>query len=164
MEKISRPKGLIRLDSIEGITKGERKIFNSRTIAYSILLFVLIVVEILLFSLRSDVEVLFLRTGGLLAQEQADGMVSNLYNYQLSNKTSKDMPLEFKMIEPVSGSFEVIGGKQPKVAKNSNAKGTVFIKIPGDNLKSGKNNIVIGIYSDGKLITKVKTTFFGPVK
>lgn len=164
MEKISRLKGLIRLDSIEGITKGERKIFNSRTIAYSILLFVLIVVEILLFSLRSDVEVLFLRTGGLLAQEQADGMVSNLYNYQLSNKTSKDMPLEFKMIEPVSGSFEVIGGKQPKVAKNSNAKGTVFIKIPGDNLKSGKNNIVIGIYSDGKLITKVKTTFFGPVK
>ena len=164
MEKIDRPKGLIRLDSIEGITKGERKIFNSRTIAYSAVLFILIAVEVLLFSMRSDVEVLFLRTGGLLAQEQVDGTVSNLYNYQLINKTSKTLPLEFRMLEPTTGSFEIIGGKSPEVAKNSNAKGTIFIKIPSDNLVSGKNNILIGVYSEDKLITKVKTTFFGPIK
>lgn len=164
MEKIERPKGLIRLDSIEGITKGERKIFNSRTIAYSAVLFILIAVEVLLFSMRSDVEVLFLRTGGLLAQEQLDGTVSNLYNYQLINKTAKTLPLEFRMIEPATGSFEIIGGKNPEVAKNSNAKGTIFIKIPADNLVSGKNNILIGVYSEDKLITKVKTTFFGPIK
>ncbi|MCZ2102309.1 MAG: 4Fe-4S binding protein [Chitinophagales bacterium] len=164
MEKIDRPKGLIRLDSIEGITKGERKIFNTRTIAYSVVLFVLIAVEVLLFTLRSDVEVLFLRTGGLLAQEQADGTVSNLYNFQLINKTSNTLPLEFRMMEPALGSFEIIGGKEPIVEKNSNAKGTVFIKIPAESLHSGKNNIVIGVYSDDKLITKVKTTFFGPIK
>ncbi len=164
MEKIDRPKGLIRLDSIEGITKSERKIFNTRTIAYSALLVVLIAIEVLLFTMRSDVEVLFLRAGGHLAQEQADGTVSNLYNYQMINKTSTTLPLEFKMMEPEVGDFEIIGSKKPEVEKNSNAKGTLFIKIPADKLKSGKNNIVIGVYSDGKLITKVKTTFFGPIK
>lgn len=164
MEKVDRPKGLIRLDSIEGIEKGEHKIFNARTIAYSAVLFILIGVEIVLFSLRSDVEVLFLRTGGLLAQEQADGSISNLYNFQMINKTSDSLNVEFKMIEPETGSFEIIGGKKPSVSKNSKSEGAVFIKIPKEKLDGGKNKIIVGVYADGKLITKVKTTFFGPMK
>jgi len=164
MEKVHRPKGLIRIDSIEGIEKGKRDILNPRTYAYSAVLLILICVEILLFTLRSDVEVLLLRTGGLLAQKQADGTVSNLYNYQLINKTSEPLTLEFKMLEPVEGSFEVVGGKQPAVQKNDKSEGAVFIRIPGDKLESGKNNIVVGVFADGKLITKVKTTFFGPVR
>jgi len=164
MEKVDRPKGLIRLDSIEGIEKGEHKLFNARTIAYSAVLFILIGVEIVLFSLRSDVEVLFLRTGGLLAQEQADGSISNLYNFQMINKTSDSLNVEFKMIEPETGSFEIIGGKKPSVSKNSKSEGAVFIKIPKEKLDGGKNKIIVGVYADGKLITKVKTTFFGPMK
>jgi cytochrome c oxidase accessory protein FixG len=164
MEKIDRPKGLIRLDSIEGIEKGEHKFFTARTIAYSVVLFVLIGVEVVLFSLRSDVEVLFLRTGGLLAQEQADGSISNLYNYQMINKTSDSLSVEFKMLEPEEGTFEIIGGKSPSVGKNNKSEGAVFIKIPKDKLEGGKNKIVIGVYAEGKLITKVKTTFFGPIK
>jgi polyferredoxin len=164
MEKVDRPKGLIRMDSIEGIEKGKRNILNARTYAYSAVLFVLIFVEILLFTLRSDVEVLFLRTGGLLAQKQADGTISNLYNYQLINKTSDSLTLEFKMLKPAYGSFEIVGGKQPAVGKNDTSEGALFIRIPGDKLESGKNEIVVGVYGGGKLVTKVKTTFFGPVK
>ena len=164
MEKIDRPKGLIRLDSIEGIEKGKHKIFNTRTIAYSAVLFVLIGVEAVLFSLRSDVEVLFLRTGGLLAQEQADGTISNLYNYQMINKTADSLNVQFKMLDPEVGTFEIIGGKKPAVGKNNKSEGAIFIKIPKDQLEGGKNNIVIGVYAGDKLITKVKTTFFGPMK
>jgi cytochrome c oxidase accessory protein FixG len=164
MEKVDRPKGLIRLDSIEGIEKGEHKIINARTIAYTAVLFILIGIEIVLFSLRSDVEVLFLRTGGLLAQEHADGTISNLYNYQMINKTSDSLSVEFKMLEPEAGTFEIIGGKKPAVSKNNKSEGAVFIKIPKEKIEGGKNKIVIGIYADGKLITKVKTTFFGPMK
>lgn len=164
MVKVDRPKGLIRLDSIEGIEKGEHKFFNARTIAYSVVLFILIGVEVVLFSLRSDVEVLFLRTGGLLAQEQSDGTISNLYNYQMINKTADSLSVEFKMLEPEAGTFEIIGGKSPSVGKNNKSEGAVFIKIPKDRLEGGKNKIVIGVYAEGKLITKVKTTFFGPMK
>lgn len=164
MEKIDRPKGLVRIDSLDGIEKGEHKLFNIRTIAYSAVLLILIGVEIVLFSLRSDVEVLFLRTGGLLSQEQADGSISNLYNYQMINKTADSLTVEFKMIEPKSGTFEIIGGKKPAVSKNSKSEGAVFIKIPETMLDGGKNKILIGVYSGDKLITKVNTTFFSPVK
>jgi cytochrome c oxidase accessory protein FixG len=164
MEKVKRPKGLIRLDSIDGIEKGVHKLFNSRSVAYTVVLLALILLEIVLFTLRSDVEVLFLRTGGLLSQENSDGTISNLYNYQLINKTADSLSLEFKMLKPESGTFEIIGGKKPAVNKNNKSEGAVFIKIPKGILESGKNNITVGVYSDGKLITKVKTTFFGPIK
>ncbi|MFZ1559123.1 MAG: 4Fe-4S dicluster domain-containing protein, partial [Saprospiraceae bacterium] len=164
MEKVNRPKGLIRIDSIEGITKKGNKLINPRSIAYTGVLLGLIILEVVLFSLRSDVEVLLLRTGGLLSQENADGTISNLYNYQMINKTNDTYQMEFKMLEPASGTFEIVGGKSPTVEKNNKAEGALFIKIPKGQLEGGKNKIVVGVYSEGKLVTKVKTTFFGPIK
>lgn len=164
MEKVNRPTGLIRLDSIEGIEKGKHKLFNARTKAYTAVLAVLIGVEVVLFSMRSDVEVLFLRVGGQLSQEQNDGTVSNLYNYQMINKTADSLSVQFKMLEPSAGTFEIVGGKTPTVGKNNKSEGAIFIKMPKDKIESGKNKLVIGVYSGDKLITKVKTTFFGPIK
>jgi cytochrome c oxidase accessory protein FixG len=164
MEKVNRPTGLIRLDSIEGIEKGKHKLFNGRTMAYTAVLAILIGVEVVLFSLRADVEVLFLRVGGQLSQEQSDGTISNLYNYQMINKTADSLAVQFKMLEPAVGTFEIVGGKTPSVGKNNKSEGAIFIKMPKDKLEGGKNNLVIGVYSGDKLITKVKTTFFGPMK
>ena len=164
MEKIDRPKGLIRIDSIEGITKKEHKLINPRSIAYTAVLLGMIILEVVLFSLRSDVEVLLLRTGGLLSQENADGTISNLYNYQLINKTNDTYQMEFRMLEPASGTFEIVGGKTPTVEKNNKTEGALFIKIPKESLEGGKNKILVGVYSNGKLVTKVQTTFFGPMK
>lgn len=163
MVKIDRPKGLIRLDSIEGIEKGEHKLVNIRTVAYSVVLFLLIGVEVFLFSMRADLDVLLLRTPGMLFQDQPDGTISNLYNYQILNNTPDDYKVEFKLIE-MEGSIKIVGEKQPEVDGNEKAEGAVFINIPKESLENGKNNIKIGVYSDDVLITIVKTTFFGPVK
>ena len=143
--------------------KGEHKLVNSRTIAYSIVLILLVAVEAFLISLRSDLDVLFLRTPGMLFQEQPDGSISNLYNYQLLNNTTEEYTIEFKLIGR-KGGLQLIGEKIPTVAGNDKAEGALFINIPGNSLESGKNNIIIGVYSKNKLINKVKTTFFGPIK
>lgn len=164
MEKIDRPKGLIRIDSLEGIETGQRNFINARSIAYMAVLTLLIGVEIALFTLRADVSVLLLRTGGLLAQENEDGTISNLYKYQMINKTSQDYQLELRMLSPETGTFEVVGGQIPVIEKNDKKDGAVFIKLPKDLVKSGKNDIIVGVYHGDKLITKVKTSFFGPIK
>lgn len=164
MEKIDRPLGLIRIDSIEGIEKGERKIFNPRVMAYSLVLFVLIGLEVVLFSLRSDVEVLLLRTPGKLYQDQPDGKISNLYNYQMINKTSNHYAnIEFKLLN-MEGDVSLVGEKIPEVAKNEKTEGALFVIIPKDKLSDRKNKIEVGVYSDGQLIEKVKTTFYSPMK
>ncbi|MBK9254330.1 MAG: cytochrome c oxidase accessory protein CcoG [Saprospiraceae bacterium] len=163
MEKIDRPLGLIRIDSIEGIEKRSTKIFNPRVLAYSAVLILLLAVEVLLFSLRSDVEVLILRTPGMLFQTQEDGRISNLYNYQMINKTSENYIVEFRLLN-INGTVEVVGEQKPEVRKNGKSEGALFIKISKNDLKSRSNDIEVGVFAGDKMIEKVKTSFFGPVQ
>ena len=162
MLKIGREKKLIRYDSLSGIEQGRKKLWTPRVMAYSGVLSALIILEIFLFALRSDVETLMLRTPGLLFQEVNETTVSNLYNYQVINKTPKEYPIEFRL-ETDYGKIKLVGDS-PVVKKNEIAKGGLFIEMPKDKLKSGKNKITIGVYSNGVLIDNVTTSFLGPVK
>ena len=162
MIKVGREKKLIRYDSLKGIEEGRTKVFTPRVMAYSGVLSVLVILEIFLFALRSDVETLMLRTPGLMFQEVNELTVSNLYNYQVINKTTNEYPIEFRL-ESDYGEIKLVGDA-PSVKKNDIAKGGLFIEMPKDKLRSGKNNITISVYSNGQLIDKVTTSFLGPVK
>jgi polyferredoxin len=163
MEKVDKPKGLIRIDSLDGIANGVRNIMNKRSIAYSIVLFVLIGLESFLFISRSQVEVLLLRTPGMLFQERTEEVLSNLYNYQLINKTSDIMELEFRLTN-IEGEIEIVGGGKPTTKPNVVSEGAMFILIPKDRLQKRSTKLSVEVYHDDVLIDKVKTTFLGPVK
>ncbi len=162
MVKVGRDKKLIRYDSLKGIEEGRKKLWTPRVMAYSGVLSALIILEIVLFALRTDVDTLLLRTPGLLFQEVNETTVSNLYNYKVTNKTTEVYNIEFRL-ETDYGVIKLVGDA-PTVKKNDTAKGGLFIEMPKDKLKSGKNKIIVGVYSNGKLIDKVKTSFLGPVK
>src|SRR5690606_4405660 len=66
MDKVNRPRGLIRYDSIEGIATGRQKIMTPRAYAYSAVLLVLIAANAVFLGMRSSVELLLLRTPGML--------------------------------------------------------------------------------------------------
>ena len=139
MLKIGREQELIRYDSLNGIEKGHKKIWSPRALAYTGVLSALIVLEIFLFALRTDVETLLLRTPGLLFQEVNETTISNLYNYQVINKTSNELKIEFRL-EADYGEIKLVG-EAPVAKKNDISKGGLFIEMPKDKLKSGKNTV-----------------------
>jgi len=162
MDKVGRPRGLIRYDSATGIEEGRRKIFTPRVIAYSIVLGVLVLVNVALLASRSDVETIILRTPGKLFQKVDDQTISNLYNYEVINKTGEEIPLEFRL---TGGAGEIrLIGKPPVARKGEVVKGALFIYMPKNRLKGRRNEILIEVWSDGKRIDKAKTNFFGPGK
>lgn len=161
MEKVGREKGLIRYDSYTGVSERRKKIFTPRAIAYSVLLFVLVAVNVALLSSRSDVEAVILRTPGMLYQKVDDTYISNLYNYQIINKTNKSFPIEFKLISE-DGKIRPVG-EIPNTVPEQMVEGAFFIDINKELLSGAKNRIVIEVYSDGKLLDKVKTNFMGPL-
>ena len=161
MDKVDRPKGLIRYDSLNGIKSGKKQLWTTRVKAYSMVLLVLIGVEVFLFSTRSAVETLFLRTPGMLFQETDEGNISNLYNYQIINKTKESLPIEFKMLDDL-GTLKLVG-EPPIAAPNEVTEGAVFIEMDPDDLDGRKNTIYVEVYSNGTLLETVKTSFFGPV-
>ena len=164
MEKINLPKGLIRYDSEEGITKQKKKVFSTRTIAYSVVLALIVVAISILLAFRTDVDATILKTTGQEYQKRENGMVSNLYNYKIINKTFEDINAEIRLIDK-NGTVELIGNKAMVIPSEGIAEGTFFLVLNMSDLEERKSKLKIGIYDKkGELLDKVKTSFLAPVK
>jgi polyferredoxin len=129
--------------------------------AYSVVMAILTVVMVALIVTRADVGATILRTPGMLYQENGEN-ISNLYNYKIINKTSKDMPLEFRLMDG-EGELRMVG-EVPVALPAGVAEGALFIDLPRSTLTAKKTDVKVGIYSDGKLVRTVKTGFVGPVQ
>jgi hypothetical protein len=109
---------------------------------------------------RSDIDATILRAAGTLYQERTDGTVSNLYNAELINKTSKNVKVELK---PSDRNTKLQFIQKPdSLRKGESAKLTFFIIRSQKKVSTYKSEIALQLFSNGKLISKVKTNFIAP--
>jgi len=160
MEKVKKPKGLIRYDSEEGIETGHHSIFNPRSIAYSIVLTLMIFFVAALFMMRGDFEATILHARGTLFQEYGKDSISNIYTYDIVNKTRTPLDINFKL-ESHNGSVKYLGSK-PEVNTGEVAKGQFLVIISKNDIKSSNTRIILGLYKNGKKVEEYKSTFVGP--
>ena len=160
MEKVKRPKGLIRYDSEEGIEKGEHHLFNIRSIAYSLVLVALLGFVAFLFAKRGDYEATILRARGSMYQEYGKDSLSNIYNFNIVNKSRKPIKVNMKLLSP-SGTIHFIGSKMT-VPVGKVGKGTFMVVLPKNELKSSDIPVTIGLYDNGKLVENYHSTFVAP--
>ena len=160
MDSISKPKGLIRIDSEENIQHSRKNKFNWRLGAYSLVLTTLVGFLVYLLASRDDVDATVLRTAGQIFQTQADGRISNIYNIKLANKTRRDVPMTLKL-ENIRGEISVIG-KSIVVPAESYFQSPFFVKLDRKNIGKRKTKLLIGVYEGNKKIETAETTFIGP--
>ncbi len=162
MFKIDKPKGLIRFDSHNGIEKKQPWKFNARSKAYTVILLLLMAGEGVLIASRGLAEITVLRVPGQRYQEAAGGYISNLYNFQVVNKTTKPMNLKATLVgEP--GRIRLVGNNFIKAIPGEPADIIAFIDIKPENLEGMKNTIkVVFTDEDGNEVDAVKTNFIGP--
>jgi cytochrome c oxidase accessory protein FixG len=163
MEKVDKPKGLIRYDSETGINSGVRRIFTPRVYAYSFVLMALLALDVVLIANRGLVESIILRSPGQLYQEKDAEHITNLYTYKLINKSGKDLPFELKLKQP-EGKIEFVGQSHDQLKKDKVAEGAFFVNMPLNQLNGRKTELEIEVISNGKVIDKVTTNFMGPNK
>lgn len=161
MEKVHRPKGLIRYASESGIANSQPLRLTLRIKAYSLVLLALIGVLTYLIVSRSDVDATILRAKGKLYQEQPGGKISNLYNLRVINKTRADIPILLKL-ESGDGEIEMMGN-DVVVKKEAEAKTTFFVMRDREKIHRRKTELRIGVYSNGEKIQTIKANFLGPI-
>lgn len=161
MEGVKRPLGLIRFDSEKGIAEKKKLRFTTRMKAYTAVLLILIGVETVLLSVRSDYDATILRAKGLLYQERPNEQVSNLFTIKFVNKTRSSFPVELK-VENLEGRIEVMGKNLSAKAEDV-SQGEFFVYLNKADIKSRKTKLEIGVYSNNKKIKTVKTSFLGPM-
>lgn len=160
MDATGQPRGLIRYASEKSIAEGTRVKFNARTIAYSAVLLILLGVFTFSITARKPIEATILRAPGMLYQEPEPGKYSNLYNMKLVNKTNNDLPVELKVLSH-QGTIQIIGNNI-LVKKQTVGESVFFLILDKADVKTDKIPVRFGIYSDGKLIEEIHSTFLGP--
>ena len=159
MIKVDRPTGLIRYASQNMIDNNEPFKFTTRMKAYTAVLLLLIGVLFTSLSLRSDMEVTILRAPGPLYQQVDENTVSNLYTYQIINKTNKDLPLTLK-VEGDKGVVKLVGNEDGlSIEKQGIINGAFFLEMPITELNGRKNKVYVEVWSNGERVDGMKTNF-----
>lgn len=161
MDRIKKPRNLIRYDSVQGVETGKRQIFNARTYAYSAVLLILFVVLIVAVSIRTPLEASLLRVPGTMYQQLDAHTVSNLYNLNLINKTNKRKKLDIRLIEPKKGEVQ-IAGKEAIIEGDAAFNSIVIIKLDRKQLSGKNTTIELGVFENGTLLKATSTNFMGP--
>jgi cytochrome c oxidase accessory protein FixG len=163
MDKIKRPRGLIRFASQNSIERGERFRFTPRMAMYLVALTGLAGVLAILMFTRTDVETILLRAPGALYTQMGDGRIENLYTVKVVNKTAREVPLEFKL-ENIKGEVSLMGDPEFSVGKDDLAQTSLLIALSPDVINGSNTKLKVGVYSKGKRLETVNTVFVGPRK
>jgi cytochrome c oxidase accessory protein FixG len=163
MSKIGRDTGLIRIDSSDNIEHGKSKLLTKRVMAYCGVLIALISLQSFLLYNRGDVELIVQRTPGILFQQNENGTISNLYNYQIINKTTEDIDGLSLSVDGETAELKPVGGESTFTSHLA-ARGSFFIIIPKDKIRGSKNNIKIKLTQGEKVLDEINTNFLGPIK
>jgi cytochrome c oxidase accessory protein FixG len=161
MDKINRPKGLIRYDSFNGILSGSKNLWTNRVKAYTLLLVLLLGITGFLLATRGNVEITVMRTPGMLFQETSDGYISNLYNYQMANKTNK--PMTVRVITTTDGASIKMIGNNNILPQAGVSKGSFFVYLPKDMITGRKTKVNITILQGQEVVASTTTNFMGPI-
>jgi cytochrome c oxidase accessory protein FixG len=160
MNRIGRPKGLIRYASLNGIERGERLKVTPRLVGYSIVLLALSLLLGFLVFTRADVQTTLLRAQGALFQQMPDGHFSNLYTVRVVNKTSRSIPVQLKL-ENVPGDIQVLG-QDLTVAPGDHAETSVLVDLAPSIMNHGTTPLVLGVYTGARRLETLHTAFIGP--
>jgi cytochrome c oxidase accessory protein FixG len=165
MPKVNKPKGLIRYASQEEITKGSVKRLTTRSVAYMVILTILSGVLTFLLVTRKDVESTVLRTPGMLHQQQANGSISNMYNFEVVNKTFNTQHIEVKVVSPQTAVLKMVDREAStfELGEDQLIKGSFFVMVPAADITQNNTEAIIEIYSNGKLMKSIQTNFVAPI-
>ncbi|PWK80142.1 cytochrome c oxidase accessory protein FixG [Mucilaginibacter oryzae] len=160
MDKIGKPRNLIGYFSENMIHAKEKPSFTVRMKAYAAVITILFsVLGYFVFS-RSDMDMTVLRGAGMLYQQQPGGMISNIYNAEIINKTNHDRTISITADNP---DIRIKYIQAPAtVAKGGMVKTIFFVMMPEKDIHAAKTDIQLKLIFNNRVIQTVKTTFVGP--
>ncbi|MFN7312910.1 MAG: cytochrome c oxidase accessory protein CcoG, partial [Bacteroidota bacterium] len=166
MEHIQAPKGLIRYASQAELASGNVKRITTRSVAYTVILVLLMSILTFLLLTRKDVESTVLRTPGMMYQEQANGDISNMYNFEVVNKTFNNQEVMVRVVSPAKATLKMVDREEELLILKEDdiIKGSFFVMLPKQAIHANNIPIEIELSSNGKLITHIKSNFVAPVK
>ncbi len=161
MERIKKPQGLIRFDSVNGVVTGKKKLFGWRSMAYAGVLVVLLLVLAFTIGGRTPTETTILRLPGSLYQEVGTDTIANVYTLKTLNKANRNIEVTYKLLSPASGELQLTN-QSDRLNEDEQFESVLLVKLSKDILKNRSTTIIVGIFERGEQLETTQINFIGP--
>ena len=129
MEKIGRPRGLIRYSSQAAIEGEKVRVLRPRVVFYPALLAILITVWIVIFSNKGTADVTLLRNFGNPFTMLANGQIANSMRLKVQNRTDKPQEYAFQLVNVPEA--RIVADRNPLTVAPDHAETQGFvIEVP----------------------------------
>ena len=108
MDKVGYPRGLIRYTSEDALEKKPPRLLRARTIAYGLILTVVMSAIVYALSLQGGFDARVIRGKGAPFTSVSRGLISNTFYMRLVNRTDKPQSYAFDVLFPEGAELEVI--------------------------------------------------------
>lgn len=162
MEKVNRPKGLIRYASENSIKEGHQKLITPRVMGYSAVLVLLIAAFVGLLMTRTELSATITRFRGMTYQERTDGQVSNLYEATFINKTFEAQEVQIKAVDD---RYQIEANDQGHwlLEGQSKLEGRFFLVIERIDVQEINETVTLLLLQNGEVIDEISTNFMAPL-
>ncbi len=160
MVAVGLPTNLIGYKSIDSIENNTGFQWTRRVKAYTILLIALLAVLITLLITRKDFETEIMRQRGSTYTITSDGLITNIFDISILNKTHDNFKLTFKCNEP-GVKIETVD-KKIILKSGQQIEERILIKAANRKFTDGVLKIKIQVFGNGRLIETKKTKIIGP--
>lgn len=169
MEKLNRPKGLIRYSSETELKGGIRKKITPRSIIY--ITISLIFISSLTIFLSSSVSLNFQFYRGVESPFQVvqntDGTktIINHFTMKVTHQGQKVHTAEMEIADPaLKDKIQIVTVMKPLKFDQPEMKTPIFFKFDSKLLMNGKLPLKINIKEEGKVVTTVEVPLVGPAE
>jgi cytochrome c oxidase accessory protein FixG len=161
MDRLSRPRGLIRYTSQDELAGLPHRLLRMRTIAYPVMLAIAVVGLVWTSGTRSDTEVSVERITGPAFVELPDGQVSSRLQLKLENRAEEHRTYRFELVATPGGTL-----RSPlpewEAASHHAFDVPLFVDLPRSAFIGGEARAHIRITSNAGFVRVLDATLFGP--
>lgn len=162
MDKVNKPRGLIRYASYNGIVTKVRTVFTTRVKAYSAVLLVLLSVFLYFMSTRTATQTSMLRARGTLYSELGADQFRNVFMVKTINKSFDEKQVSFRLKSPAGEITQI--GSDFTIPPQGYREGGLFVTLNKAELTGVKTDIVVEVVHGDEVLETIKTSFYGPVQ
>lgn len=162
MDKIGRPRGLIRYGSQASVLDGKKsRILRPRTMVYPAIVAGLLMAFTFVLVTRAPAYISVLRQRGAPFAVLDDGSVVNAVTVKVQNRRPEDARYDFELVDVDGGKVE-IAGEAFVVRPQETVGRPVLLKAPASSFPTGARNVIIRVRDEDGYEKDVKYRMMAP--
>jgi cytochrome c oxidase accessory protein FixG len=161
MQRIGRPRGLIRHVSEDAVRSGRRTWVTPRALAYLAVWLVLVGSTATLFARLPPVDILVLRQPGTLYVTLPNGDVGNFYVVQAFNRTARELRFTIEVASP-SAAEAIPIGELGRIGAYEASEGRLLVRINPAAAAGASTAIQLLVRLDTGVVLPIESAFLGP--